>query len=265
MPHKYLFANWKNRLSIAQSVELAKRVVTFLDQRELSFQLMLCPTFGALSEVQKILKGTGIALGGQNLIWNDKFTFTGETSPELLVEIGCKYVIIGHSERRIHIHETDELVNRKVKASLEYGLIPVICVGEQLKDRDHREEIISNQLLRALEGLPGFENSVNEPLLIAYEPAWAISTSSVAIPLPAVEANIIHRQIREVLESRFPSSVVSKIPILYGGSMSSINIHEYLIQDQIDGGLVGSASQDAGRFLQIIEIANQIYSSQVTP
>lgn len=261
MPHRYLFANWKNRLTIAQSVELAKRIVESPGSRGLPFQLVLCPTFVALTEVARIVNGTNIELAAQNLVWDDQFTFTGETHAKVLVEIGCRYVIIGHSERRIHLGETDEMVERKVQAALSYDLIPVICVGERFEDRSRREEVVTNQLLRALAGVDDFKRSIHESLVVAYEPAWAISTSSVGIPLTATEANRMHQLIREVLTVRISSSVVRETSVAYGGSMSPENIEEYLSQPEIDGGLVGSASQSIHSVLRLIEIANRIYST----
>lgn len=262
MPCRYLFANWKNRLAIAQSLELAKRIIESLGPRGLPFQLVLCPTFVAFTEVARIVNGTNIELAAQNMVWDDQFAFTGETQPEVLVDIGCRYVIIGHSERRIHLGETDEMVKRKVQAALSYDLIPVICVGERLEDKSCREEVVRSQLLRALEGVDDFnKRSVDESLVIAYEPAWAISTSSVGIPLPAIEANKMHQLIREVLTARFSSQVARGTSVIYGGSMNQGNTPEYLSQPQVDGGLIGSASQNIHSLLHLIEIASRVYST----
>lgn len=264
MPRNYLFANWKNRLSVVQSADLAKQVIASTETADIPFQLVLCPSFLALPETARVVNGSGIELGAQNLVWNDRFTFTGETRAQELVEIGCKFVIIGHSERRLHLNETEEMINKKVQAALASGLIPVICIGETIEEKNRSGEVIKNQLLSALDGISASNEAIEESMIIAYEPAWAISTSSVATPMPALDANEIHQHIREILSSRFSVSVGKNMSVVYGGSTDPTNVFEYLEQPGIDGCLIGSASQKLPTFLDLIEVAANVFSPNGT-
>lgn len=211
-------------------------------------EVVLCPPFTALAAVGAHLAGTGYSLGAQNLHWEEKGAFTGEISPGMLRDAGCRYVIIGHSERRQHFGETDETVNRKVKAALAAGLRPIVCVGESLAQREAGEtnSLVASQVRRSLAGLP--ESGAQE-LVVAYEPIWAIGTGRTAT---ATDANAVCALIRRTLSELFGAGAAESIRIQYGGSVKPENIDELMREPDIDGALVGGASLDAVAFARII-------------
>ena len=243
-----LFAgNWKLNKTIPEAVRLAGEL-----KRELSDvsrgDVLLCPPFTALSAVGDVLSGSPLLLGAQDLYWEASGAFTGEVSGPLLKDAGCRYVIIGHSERRQYFGETDATVNRKARAALESGLTPVICVGEPLEKREQgvTKEFISKQLE---EGVKPLGEGKAAKIVIAYEPIWAIGTGRSATPQIAEETQFF---IRSWFADRLGSAVAADLRILYGGSVKPENSKALMAEEDIDGFLVGGASLEAKSFIAIV-------------
>ena len=213
--------------------------------------IVVCPPFTALAEVAEILVGSNINIGAQDMFWEKEGAFTGEVSSSMLKDIGCKYVIIGHSERRQHFGETNKAVNKKTKAALAEGLTPIICVGETLEEREAEKtfDIIKTQIQQGLEGLEK-EQILN--CVIAYEPIWAIGTGKTATPNQAQE---VQAHIRGLLAEIFDKSTTEAIRIQYGGSIKPENIVTLMAENDIDGGLVGGASLKKESFVEIVRKA----------
>jgi triosephosphate isomerase len=212
-------------------------------------EVCLCPAFPAIFAVAEVLQGSGIAWGAQNCSASPEGALTGEVSAPMLVDLGCRFVILGHSERRQLFGETDRTVREKLRAALGAGLVPIVCVGETLAEREagRTEEVVDAQLGGALDGLPGPEVG---RLVLAYEPVWAIGTGRTASPQ---QAEAVHRRIRVGLSERFGESVAVATRILYGGSVKPDNAGELFREPNIDGGLIGGASLVAAGFLEIVE------------
>jgi triosephosphate isomerase len=213
-------------------------------------EILVCPQFPALYPVSQALKGANIAVGGQNVFWETKGAFTGEVSPDMLVSAGCKYVIIGHSERRQYFGETDETVNKKMKAAFKAGLTPIVCVGETLAEREQNItfKVIERQVRN---GVAGLSPEQAQTLVIAYEPVWAIGTGKTATPQQAEE---VHAFIRKIYGEIY-GVAAEAIRILYGGSVKPDNVSELMKQPNIDGGLVGGASLEVDSFTKIVRYA----------
>jgi triosephosphate isomerase len=237
--------NWKMHNTIAESIALAKAIkegTTNLKNGE----VIVAPTFTALFSVGETIKGSNVSLAAQNMFYEDKGAFTGEISPRMLKDIGCAYVIIGHSERRKYFHEENQDVNLKVKKALMAVLKPIMCVGETDEERTKgiTRSVIDSQIKQGLSGVEKIDNVV-----IAYEPVWAIGTGKVATP---VEAEEVHQFIRGILKELYGSSA-NDIRILYGGSVTKDNIGDLIAMEDIDGALVGGASLKPDAFLGIIQ------------
>lgn len=255
MKRKPLVAgNWKMYQTIAEARQLVPELVRGL-QEIIGVQKVICPPFTALLAVKALLEGTDIGLGAQNLFWEIEGAYTGEISPKMVAEL-CQYVIIGHSERRAYFGETDESVNRKVKAALDIDLIPIVCVGETLDENEKGlTEIVVQRQIKA--GLQGIELKLDDqgavPLLIAYEPVWAIGTGKAASGEFA--NNVVRDVVRPALASLFGDQVAQAIRVLYGGSVKAKNAGEFFVQTEIDGALVGGASLKADEFVGIVAAA----------
>jgi len=213
-------------------------------------EVVVCPPFVCLPAAKEALAGTDIKLGAQDVYWESEGAYTGEVSPEMLKEVGVEYVIIGHSERRQYFHETDETVNKKTLFTLKNGLIPIVCVGETLEQREQgiTMELVEKQITTGLAGLDGVDP---DRLVIAYEPVWAIGTGRTASSRDADE--VIHF-IRQVIGKMFTREFADKVRILYGGSVKADNAAELMNMPDIDGGLVGGASLKAKEFSRIVNI-----------
>ena len=238
--------NWKMHLTLAEAGELAAavaRVAAACPDRE----VMIAPPFTALATV-KAAVGERVILAGQNLCWEEQGAFTGEISPTMLREAGCRMALVGHSERRHIFHEDNPMVNRRLRGALRHGLIPILCIGETLAEREGgRTMAVLEQQVR--EGLTEVELVDPARLVVAYEPVWAIGTGKTAGPEQAQEA---HRFVRELLASIYRKNVAAEIRILYGGSVNSANVDEIMAQADIDGALVGGAALSAESFERII-------------
>jgi triosephosphate isomerase len=210
--------------------------------------VMLAPPYPALAAVADALKGSSVGLGAQDLFWEQEGAFTGQVSPHMLCAVGCRFAIVGHSERRQFFGETDATVNRKARAALAAGLVPIVCVGESEAEREAGQtfSILDKQLQG---GLQGFSANDIGPLVIAYEPVWAIGTGKTATSAQAEEA---HRFIRSRVEGLFGAAAAAGMRILYGGSVKPDNIAELMAMPDIDGGLVGGASLNPESFAKIV-------------
>jgi len=248
MRKRIIAGNWKMNKTLDEAVALAKSLKgKVVDQFDAD--VVLCPPFTNLASVHEIIADSPIGLGAQNVFWEEKGAYTGEISAEMLKSVGCEYVIIGHSERRQYFHETDETVNKKIKRALEAGLIPIVCVGEMLSQREagKTQDVVGIQVKGSLAGLS--EEQVRQ-LIIAYEPVWAIGTGAVATP---DQAQDVHKFIRTTLGELYDENLAQSVRIQYGGSMKPGNAAELLSQPDIDGGLIGGASLNADSFWGIIQ------------
>jgi len=240
--------NWKMYKTNSEAEAMVKELRTLVDSTQ-DVVAVVCPPFTALATVAKALEGSRIAVGGQDVYWEDQGAFTGQVSVGMLAGCGCSYVIIGHSERRQFFGETDQTVNRKLKKALTSALQPIVCVGEMLAERESGRvrEVVLGQMEGGLAGLTAEDVS---RIIIAYEPVWAIGTGKTATPEIAEE---VHSMIRTWLVERYSPQVADKVRILYGGSVKPDNIKELMAQKDIDGALVGGASLDAKSFAKIVK------------
>lgn len=240
--------NWKLNKTSQEAIELVNGL-----NRELvdvtSVDIVVCPPFTALTEVSDVLTDSNIDLGAQNLYWEDSGAFTGEVSAPMLKAVGAKYVIIGHSERRQFFGETNATVNKRLKAALKHKLIPIVCVGENLQEREANKtfDVIRDHVEGSLAGLS--EEEI-KGLVIAYEPVWAIGTGKTATSAQAQE---VHKFIRELLTKMTSHEVAQAVRIQYGGSVKPENTAELIGQEDIDGALVGGASLKADSFSAIVK------------
>ncbi|HBG61536.1 MAG: triose-phosphate isomerase [Omnitrophica WOR_2 bacterium GWF2_38_59] len=240
--------NWKLNKTIDASIEL----VTLL-KRELSdvdeVDIVVCPVFTSLSAINDVILESNIDMGAQNLYWEDSGAFTGEVSAPLIKDAGCKYVIIGHSERRQFFGETNQTVNKKIKAALASGLLPIVCVGEVLEERETGKtfDVVKTQVTQSLAGFTPDELS---KLIIAYEPVWAIGTGKTATPQQAQE---VHKFIRGIIAEIGNDEIAAALRIQYGGSVKPDNIKELMSQEDIDGALVGGASLKPDSFIALVK------------
>jgi triosephosphate isomerase len=248
-PRRPLIAgNWKMYKTPDESKETAKQLVRYVAEVR-DVDMMIAPTFVALAAVYEAIKNSSVALGAQNLYWEAEGAYTGEISAPMLKSAGCRYCIIGHSERRQYFGETDETVNKKIRAAIKAELQPVFCVGESEKERESGQtlSILDKQIKKGLEELVSKQL---ESLIIAYEPVWAIGTGKTATDDQAQE---VHRFIRSLVKDNFGQALADSIRILYGGSVKPANIESLMAMPDIDGALVGGASLSAESFSQIIK------------
>jgi triosephosphate isomerase len=246
----FIAGNWKMYKNQSEVVATIKALRKEVDGYE-KVEVVVCPTFTSLAAAAEALKGSSIGLGAQDVHWEDEGAYTGEISTAMLLDAGCDFVIIGHSERRQYFGETDETINRKIKKTLTTSLTPIFCIGETLEEReaDRVSDVVLGQLRRGLAGLT--EKDISR-IIIAYEPVWAIGTGKTATPETAEE---VHAMIRKWLTQNFSPELADSLRILYGGSVKPGNTAELMAQPDIDGGLVGGASLDAGSFAQIAKFS----------
>ncbi len=240
--------NWKMNKKVGEAVELVKELKLLVDGIT-QVDIIVCPPFTSLYSVSEVIKGSNIQLGGQNCYLKESGAFTGEISPQMLLDVGCQWTIIGHSERRQYFNETDSLLNQKLKYVVETGLKIMFCVGETLDERENNqtESVLRRQVL---EGLRDLTQEQVKQIVIAYEPVWAIGTGRNATKEQAQEA---HAFIRSLIEREFGKEVAVNIPIQYGGSVKPENAKELISQPDVNGFLVGGASLKADSFAQIIK------------
>ncbi len=239
--------NWKMNKSPVEAAGLAEKIAGKVgDIRHVD--IVICPSFPALTAVYEKIEKSYVRLGAQNLFWEREGAYTGEVSTLMLRESGCRYVIIGHSERRSHFGETDETVSRKAAAALEWNLIPIICVGEKLEERERGE--VESVITKQIKGSLAHLNDENiAKIVLAYEPVWAIGTGKTATP---AQANEVHGLIRALVGDIFSKEAASELRILYGGSVKPDNIRALIAEEHLDGALVGGASLDEHSFVEIV-------------
>lgn len=245
---KHIIAgNWKMYKTPNQAKELTEQLKSGLANVK-DVDIVICPPFTALPIVAQVIKGSNIGLGAQNMHYETKGAFTGEISSEFLLELGCKYVILGHSERRQYFNETDELINKKLMTALKINLNSIFCIGENLSERESNKtfDVIKNQLTL---GLMKIREGI-EKITIAYEPIWAIGTGKTATPEQAAE---VHGFIRDWLKKNYNQTVAEEKRILYGGSVKPDNIDELMAKQDLDGALVGGASLEDQSFIRIVK------------
>jgi triosephosphate isomerase len=250
MRPRIVAGNWKMNTTRESGRQLAAGIVKGLGDEQ-RVVVICCPPFPYLLSVGEVIAGTRVALGAQNCYDQPKGAFTGEVCPAMLIDVGCRYVIVGHSERRHVLGETDAMVNRKVRAALSAGLEVILCVGETLTERQEgrAEEVFFRQVATALSGLDA--NALLH-VTLAYEPVWAIGTGHTATPDQVQQA---HTHIREHIEKQFGEKTADALPILYGGSVKADNAHGLFSRPNVDGGLIGGASLEVDNFLGIIRAA----------
>lgn len=241
--------NWKMNLNLDESADLVKTIAGSMGDLE-GVDVLVAPPFTNLSAVKRAIGHSSIFLAGQNMHWEPHGAYTGEISGRMLVEAGCTHVILGHSERRSHFKETSEMVDLKVKAAIKEGLIPIVCIGETLAERENGQtfEVLKKQLEGSLENFRG-DKFIPATTVLAYEPVWAIGTGRTATP---EEAQEVHHFIREWIKENFDTDPANLIRILYGGSVKPDNIKDLMSRPDIDGALVGGASLKADLFIPII-------------
>ena len=248
-------ANWKmNRGTPIEALGMIQEFKSLIKDIK-TVDIVIFPPYTSLSTLLDAVKGTQIKIGAQNMYFEEKGAFTGEISPFFLKEIGCQYVIIGHSERRNIFHETNELINRKIKKALIIGLNPIVCIGEHIDEREtgKTKDFILNQFINT------FKDLTKEDIIrtvIAYEPIWAIGTGKTATPEQAEE---IHIYIRKILEKTYDINTAQKVRIQYGGSIRPDNAEALFNKENIDGGLVGGASLQADSLFKIIKAAESTF------
>ena len=241
--------NWKMNKTVSEAMELVNGLKRELANIE-NIDIVVVPPYTALSEISDMLVNSNIELGAQDVYWETKGAFTGEVSPVMLKDLGVKYVVIGHSERRMYFGETNETVNKKVKSALKEGLVPIMCVGERLEERETGKtfDVVRNHVEG---GLSGISKEDVLKLVIAYEPVWAIGTGKTATPEQAEE---VHKYIREdILSKIYDKTVALNLRIQYGGSVKPDNIEDLIKKPDIDGALVGGASLKVEQFVPIVK------------
>jgi triosephosphate isomerase len=246
--------NWKMNTTLEEAKSLVRVILNEMDGID-GVEKVLCPPFISLVAIKELLRGTSIELGAQNMYFEDKGAYTGEISPIMLADL-CDFVILGHSERRQYFFETDEIVNKKVKKAFEIGLKPIMCVGESLKDNEtgKTEHVITNQVRAGLAGI-----SPTGQLVIAYEPIWAIGTGKAAT---GKQAEVTIGLIRNIVAGLWNRETAVAVRILYGGSVTSTNIAEFIAEPDIDGALVGGASLKANEFVSILKQTAKLKSTR---
>ncbi|MGC8871119.1 MAG: triose-phosphate isomerase [Brevinematia bacterium] len=250
---RYLIAgNWKMNKTVSEGVELAKALVE--NVKDVSDRdILICPPFTALYPIYQVIKGTNIKLGAQDVFYEDSGAYTGEISPVMLKDVGCEYVIVGHSERRHIIKENDEIINKKVKASLKHGLKVILCVGELLEERE-AGKTLDVVKVQVVEGLKGVGNEEIKNIVIAYEPVWAIGTGKTAKPEDAQE---VQSYIRKLISELYSREVANNIVIQYGGSVKASNVDDLMAMPDVDGALVGGASLVLEEFVRIVKFVKK--------
>ena len=247
---KYIIANWKMKLSHKQTLKLAAELARQYKPRD-DLEVILCPSFTAIESVAQIIKGTPLKLGAQNAFYHNIGSYTGEISPAVIKELGCEYVIVGHSERR-KLGESDDDVNRKVQAVIKNGLTPVICVGEKFEEYKEKKTdvVIIEQVTRALEDLSLAEG---QKIILAYEPVWVIGSGQ------AVDHDIVTHIVQIILHTAVSQSpdVADKFEVIYGGSVDEENVNDFIIGNISIGVIVGGNSLEPARFLKLLENVNQ--------
>ena len=240
--------NWKMNNTIEEGLSLTKSIVEFSKNFDKNREILICAPFTSLYALKKVLDGSNVKLGAQNMHFEESGAYTGEVSAVMLKDIGVDYVLVGHSERRQYFHENDEIINKKIKTALQFNIKPILCVGETLEQREANleKETVRTQIVN---GLLNINIESLKDIVIAYEPVWAIGTGKTAT---SEQANEMIAYIRDVIKELYNSTASDSIIIQYGGSVKGSNASEIMAQPDIDGALVGGASLKADEFIKII-------------
>ncbi len=240
--------NWKMHNTISESLELVRGIKDNVSDVA-DVEIVVAPVYTALASVAAELKDSNINVASQNIFWEEKGAFTGEIAPNMIKDAGCSHAIIGHSERRQYFGETDETVNKRVKSALAAGLVPILCVGETLEEREAGStiKVVETQIKG---GLVDISTEDMAKIIIAYEPVWAIGTGKTASP---DQAEDVHKNIRAIVEDIYDSAISGGVRILYGGSVKPENVDELMAQPDIDGALVGGAALKADSFVRLVK------------
>lgn len=243
--------NWKMHMNLSETIQLISEIKKKVEDLDTNCGVIICPPFTSLDAAAAMIKDSRIKLGAQNMHYENKGAFTGEVSADMLMSVGCEFVILGHSERRTIFKESDELINKKIHAAISAGLTPIFCIGETLDEREKgiTFDVVKRQMNIGLENVSS-ENA--ERMIIAYEPVWAIGTGKTASPQQAEE---VHAYLRNLLTEIYDSNTANEITIQYGGSVKPDNANELFSQQNIDGGLIGGACLKADSFVDIISAA----------
>lgn len=254
---KLIVGNWKMKIGTRESIALARGVLLALRGKRVVPDLVLCPPFVALGDVHKVVARSRVGLGAQNMFWEDEGAFTGEISPRMLTELGVTHVIVGHSERRSHLHETDEMIHAKLEAAVRNKLTAILCVGETADQREggDAEKIVAAQVRAAVRQV----RFGREGLMLAYEPIWAIGTGKAATPADAVA---MHTLMRRALAEELDGPTAARTPILYGGSVDGTNAFSFLREPMVGGVLVGGASVKIHQFIEIMNAAIDVIEGE---
>jgi triosephosphate isomerase len=241
--------NWKMNNDLKETEKLIVELKKLLQNEKPNCDVIVCPPFTSLSESSKLVSGSVIKLGAQNMHFEENGAYTGEVSASMLKSVGCEYVILGHSERRAIFGESNEMINKKIKKALSAGLKPIFCVGELLEEREKgiTNDVVKRQVLKGLDGITADEM---KNIIVAYEPVWAIGTGKTASP---TQAQAVHEFIRDLIEIDYSLEVANDLVIQYGGSVKPDNAKELLSQKDIDGALVGGACLKADSYMGIIK------------
>jgi triosephosphate isomerase len=251
MRKKVIAGNWKMNNDLNGTINLISDLKKGLNSKSVNADVIVCPPFTNLESASTLVKSSSIKLGAQNMYFEESGAFTGEISPSMLKSVGCEFVILGHSERRIIFGETDQTINKKIKTAVKHSLKPIFCIGETLDEREKGVtfKVLETQVRGGLEGLSEAELA---NLIVAYEPVWAIGTGRNATPAQAQE---VHSFIRGLISKMYSETFAGQLVIQYGGSVKADNAKELLSQPDIDGALVGGACLKADSFIKIIEAA----------
>lgn len=249
----YIIANWKMNLDLAG----VERFLSRFDMTESDLakvNMIVCPSFVFLEKVHSLIGNRTIAVGGQNLFWEGQGAYTGEVAARQLIDVGCKYVIVGHSERRGLFNEDDAMVNKKIQIALQYGLRPIVCLGENYEEKETglTKKVVEEKVRVCLEGIDVMDM---KKIIIAYEPIWAISTSPENVDKATDSpegAQVVHKLIKKIISEMFDEKISTSIPVAYGGSVAPDSVAGFTTMDDIDGVLVGGASKEADSFKKII-------------
>jgi triosephosphate isomerase len=240
--------NWKMHNTISEALDLVRGIKSQVEGVT-DVEIIVSPVYTALASVAAELKGSNINVASQNIFWEEKGAFTGEIAPNMITDAGCTHAIIGHSERRQYFGETDETVNKRVKAALAAGLIPILCVGETLEERDAGNTIAVVEA-QIKGGLKDIAEEDMAKIIVAYEPVWAIGTGKTATPDMAED---VHKQIRSIVEEIYDAAIADGTRILYGGSVKPETVDDLMAQPDIDGALVGGAALKADSFVRLVK------------
>jgi triosephosphate isomerase len=240
--------NWKMHNTISEALDLVRGIKSQVEGVT-DVEIIVSPVYTALASVAAELKGSNINVASQNIFWEEKGAFTGEIAPNMITDAGCTHAIIGHSERRQYFGETDETVNKRVKAALAAGLIPILCVGETLEERDAGNTIAVVEA-QIKGGLKDIAEEDMAKIIVAYEPVWAIGTGKTATPDMAED---VHKQIRSIVAEIYDAAIADGTRILYGGSVKPENVDDLMAQPDIDGALVGGAALKADSFVRLVK------------